>query len=980
MIPAAVLTAVAFLVGAGQPEESGAAPIYISEFMASNDHTMVDEDGTYSDWVELHNPGRRSVNLEGWYLTDDESDLTKWRFPSVTLGRGNYLIVFASDKNRSHAGSELHTNFRLSAGGEYLALVRPDGTTIAHAFSPEYPEQRSDISFGSCGGNGCYFSPATPGKANGEGFAGFVSDVSFSRPHGFHDAPFSVELTTGTAGATIRYTFDGSPPGISTGRVYSGPVAIETTTCLRAAAFADSRIESPVATQTYIFADDVLGQPSRPAGFPQTWGWDDAADPPEWTAADYEMDQEVVAGREQDVRDALLAIPTISLVMDRDDLFNQSGEPSTGGIYANPWQEGVEWERPGSVERIYPDGSDGFQVNCGIRIYGGMGRSPWAKKHTFRLLFKSDYGPTELDYPLFGSGAAEELNTVILRANFNDGWHMLWDAWKLERVQFVRDEWVRATQIRMGSPGSHGTFVHLYVDGLYWGLYNPVERPDAAFSASYLGGDVEDWDALHDGEPVEGDRQAWEAALDLANAGLESVEAYQRLQGNNPDGTANPAYDDLLDVTNLADYMLLNFYAGTEDWDVHNWYAGRRREDGDGYRIYVWDAEITHLDLFADLIDMDNPGCPSRLFQALRENPEFRMLFADRVQKHLFGDGALTPENAAARYESLTDGIEAAVIAESARWGDAVRESPYLRDTEWVTERETMLHDYFPRRGAILLSQLRDAGLFPDVSAPVLQIHGSNQYGGSIDEGDAVSMSAPSGSIWYTLDGSDPRLPATIGGTALIPRGAEWQFLDDGSDQGTSWRTGPVRWPSGVAQLGYGDGDERTVVNCCPQAGPSGGNAITTYFRHTFVVDHALDYESLVLRLMRDDGAVVYLNGHEIARSSMPDDTPIDFNTLAMDSAETESTWFEYAIDPRGLLRDGENVLAVEIHQWSLTSSDISFDLELLSGDTVAINPSAREYTNPVELNTTTRVKARTLDNGTWSALTDGTFTPGDQE
>jgi hypothetical protein len=974
-----ILGAMALLLSGSQPARADRPQVVVSEFMASNDHTLVDEDGTHSDWIELYNPARTPVDLAGWYLTDDFSNLTKWRFPPVALEPGEYLIVFASDKNRPEPGAELHTNFRLSAEGEYLALVQPDGQTIACDFFPEYPEQRSDVGYGLCSTGERYFSPATPGAANGDGLVGFACGVTFSREHGFYETPFSVTLSTPTARATIRYTLDGSIPDRSTGNLYTSPISIDTTTCLRAVAFADSWIPSPVTMQTYIFLDDVLRQPSHPAGFPDRWGWDEFADPPEWTAADYAMDPAVVAAAREDVIDALLAIPTISLTMDRTDLFSQSSDPTNGGIYANPMREGVQWERPASVELIYPDGSEGFQVNCGVRIYGGMGRAPWAKKHTFRLLFKSEYGPTELEYPLFGDEAADTFNTLILRANFNDGWHMLWDHWKLQRVQLVRDEWARATQIAMGSVGSHGMFVHLYIDGLYWGIYNPVERPDAAFSAGYLGGDPEEWDSLHDGEPVQGDRAAWEAVIDQANSGLGTNEAYQRIQGNNPDTTPNPAYDNLVDVINLADYMLLNFYAGTEDWDIHNWYAGRRRTESEGYKLYVWDAEITHLDLNANLIGMDTPGCPSRIFQALRENVEFRMLFADRVQQHLFNDGALSAANAAARYRSLTDFIDRAVVAESARWGDTVRESPYTRDREWIAERDAMLYDYFPQRGAILLRQLRDADLFPDVSAPVLAINGSYQHGGSVSAGDALSMSAESGSIWYTLDGSDPRLPAGTERTALVPQGAEWQFLDDGSDQGTAWRTGPVTWPGGSAEFGYGDGDERTVVNCCPSGVPSAGCAITTYFRHTFVVDDASEHDSLVLRLVRDDGAVVYLNRREIVRSNMPVGMPVLYDTPALDAAETESSWFEFRVDPSDLLADGENVLAVEVHQWSPISSDISFDLELLSGGTAAVNPSASEYTRPIALHDTTRVMARVLADGVWSALIDVTFTVDDR-
>jgi hypothetical protein len=125
-----------------------AAVPLISEFLASNDSGREDVDGEASDWIELHNAGDMAADLGGWYLTDDQVDLTKWQFPAVTLPPGGYLVVFASDKDRTDPAAELHANFRLAAGGEYLALVRPDGTTVAHEYAPQFPQQATDVSYG----------------------------------------------------------------------------------------------------------------------------------------------------------------------------------------------------------------------------------------------------------------------------------------------------------------------------------------------------------------------------------------------------------------------------------------------------------------------------------------------------------------------------------------------------------------------------------------------------------------------------------------------------------------------------------------------------------------------------------------------------------------------------------------------------------------------------------------------------------------
>ena len=122
--------------------------VRITEFMASNSHTLADEDGDYSDWIEIQNTATTNVNLLNWYLADKPSNLTKWAFPSTNPAAGNFMIVFASNKNRRTPGKPLHTNFKFSADGEYLALVKPDGVTIATQFSPAFPPQLPDVSYG----------------------------------------------------------------------------------------------------------------------------------------------------------------------------------------------------------------------------------------------------------------------------------------------------------------------------------------------------------------------------------------------------------------------------------------------------------------------------------------------------------------------------------------------------------------------------------------------------------------------------------------------------------------------------------------------------------------------------------------------------------------------------------------------------------------------------------------------------------------
>jgi uncharacterized repeat protein (TIGR03806 family) len=174
-------------------------------------------------------------------------------------------------------------------------------------------------------------------------------------------------------------------------------------------------------------------------------------------------------------------------------------------------------------------------------------------------------------------------------------------------------------------------------------------------------------------------------------------------------------------------------------------------------------------------------------------------------------------------------------------------------------------------------------------------------------------------------------LPPGFGPQVLVAQGATWKYLDDGSDQGTGWQGSgfnDAAWAGGPAQLGYGDGDEATVVG----GGPVNNRFITTYFRHTFNVTNAPAYTNLLVRILRDDGAVGYLNGAELFRHNMPTGA-ITSATLAADVVgdPAEDQFFDVPGNPGIPLVEGANVLAVEIHQINNTSSDISFDIELIA-------------------------------------------------
>ncbi len=707
----------------------------------------------------------------------------------------NLAFNSAAVTNRLRLEAVREQEFNLSAfattlhpGANVLAIQGLNSRADSRDFLLSARLDNTRITLGERG----YFDPPTPGNENAPRTGGLVASVGFSTRRGFYEAPFDVTLTCPTEGATLRYTTNGSVPGPTNGLDYTGPIHIARTTVLRAVALRTDWRESSVATHTYLFLDTVIRQDQASAlaaGLPATWNAQ---------AADYAMDPRVVGQGGLDayggkyartIKADLQLLPTLSIVTDANDLFGPQG------IYALPENRGSAWERRASIELIHPDGTKGFQENVGLRIQGGaFRRFDLTLKKSFRVVFREQYGATSLDYPLFGPEAAGGFDGFVLRANSNDAW-----PYGGGGALYIRDAFAMETARSMGMIVSHSSFAHLYINGLYWGLYNPVERPDAAFSATYRGGNRDNWDSINQDSAPDGNYDAWNRLQTQLNQDLSQEAVFQRVQGNNADGTRNPAYEDLLDVENMIDYMILNFYIGNTDWPGRNWWAGRDRDNGDGFHFYPWDSETA---LGFSGVDVNVTGAntaAARPFGAARANAGFRLWFADRVHRHFFNGGTLYVNPAhtvwdpthpgddqpAARFVLLAQTVSRGIVGESARWGDQLRATPFTHDEHWQRERDDLLANYFPRRSAIVLEQFRAAGLYPRTDAPVM-----NRHGGAVDPGFKLTLGAPKGIIYYTLDGTDPRTPGSLQYTGPIPlndlvtvktrvlNNAEWSALE----------------------------------------------------------------------------------------------------------------------------------------------------------------------------------------------------------
>ena len=950
--------------------------IRINEIVASNRDTLNDSDGDSSDWIEIFNTGTQ-LNLGGYSLTDDPEIPGKWVFPDGKfLGAARYLIVFASGKDRAVLRGQLHTNFSLDSGGDYLALHDPNGALVDE-FSPSFPPQKRDIAYG-VGRNGSrgYLSPSTPGSINGATLEGFVADTTFSHQRGFYTRPIEVTISSETPDATIRYTTDGREPTTRLGQVYTGPIAIASTTVLRAVAYKNGMIQTNVDAKSYLYTADIIQQ--------------------------REMDRSIVGSPiySREIQPALTQLPVVSLSFNSADVFGGSG------IHSNPSLSGTGSEREAHFEFFDPsDPEDSTHEPAGIRIHGGNARQH--PKKNFRLYFRSDYGKTRLIHPLFPGSPVETFKSVLLRGGGHDAWTFR-DDW--DNASFIRNEFLHRVQKEMGQPSPSGRMVNLFMNGEYWGLYELQEFPHEHFNADHHGGDTDDWDIVKHGAEVEsGNAIAWNEMINLAENGIQSGSEYAAIQR-------------FVDIDNFADAMIHRIWSSDEDWlapatrngqsistffDDKNWYVARRSRNGEApFIFYSWDAEMSMGIPFSrnesngrdnprswrnNFTRIDNRNSPGIIYDALRQNQEFQLHFADRLHKHIYNAGALSVENLQRQWDQLVTKVQTPVVAESARWGrdswGGSRGAAYTRNSQWIPAVNWVRSEFLVNRSDEILRQFNEVGLYPDVVAPLPSLQ-ETQLSSPTDL--ALRTTTRGAEIYFTTDGADPRSPSAGGIVPLITRdhpvqafvpslesdaeiGTTWHQLEDPSNI-DQWSTGP----NGVGFEQFPASDPNFTDLVRTELSDMYNSNTSAYIRYKFNIPDQATIDSLgsvALRMRYDDGFVAYLNGVEI-ESRNAGATQWNSAATANHSDALAVTFVNFdQTEALNLLRPGENILAIHGLNRTRRSSDFLIQV-VLEGDTSSaggsLAPSAQIYTERIDLDQTTWIKARSrATNGSWSALLD---------
>lgn len=571
--------------------------ITINEVMGSNSSVIADEDGDFPDWIELFNPAFHSINLSGYALSDEAWNPYKWTFPDTVIEAQSFIIIFASGKDRTVPGHELHTNFRINKSLDIVMLTDSFGTVLDNVLIEDLP---TDISYGQYpdgSGEWFYYSEPTPGFSNGnEFYSEILQKPVFSHNGGYYDYEFNLGIFSADPEAIIIYTLDGSEPDINNidGTTY---IYKKTYPQNPGSPFGDTLVGSFI---TYFYNDDVLISDishlpdsitqigtafyENPVYFPEspvekgiivrTAAFKEGAMQSEINSATFFVGQ----NNETD-------LPVISISISEDNLFDYYDGiyvpgvefdqwrlsnpflPAQGNRPANYHRRGEEWEFPAHLEIFETSGTrPDHAQNVGLRIHGGFTRAYPCK--SLRIYFRSRYGQSELNYPIFRDTTYNNYKRLILRNSGND--------W---RSTMMRDGLMHSIVKHLNIETSEYRPAILFINGEYWGIHNIRERYDKHYLNRVFGVNPENIDFLYDNQNVKyGDNENYQNLLSfIGNNDLEIHENYDYVQTR-------------MDIENFIDYQISNIFFNNTDWPRTNIDYWRLRTQYDSLSEYGHDG------------------------------------------------------------------------------------------------------------------------------------------------------------------------------------------------------------------------------------------------------------------------------------------------------------------------------------------------------------------------------------------------------
>ena len=844
---------------------------FINEVMPSNAEVVRDySTGNHPGWIELYNPDAGFRNLNGYFISDDPDEPRKYKLPpeAAIAGRG-YMILWCDGLNR-----DIHTNFSLAQKGEWVILSDPFGAVIDKI---AYPDQYIDHSFGRKKDGAAdwgYFETPTPETSNtGKVYNTVSGKPDYSIPAGAYPVAQTLTIDSPTPGAVIRYTRDGNEPNQYSDR-YTGPILISFTQTVKAKLFVPGSLPGETVTNTYII--DQRG----------------------------------------------FTLPVLSISTSPGNLWDNNfgihveGTNGIGGNCTEKSNWNQEWYRHAVIEYFGKDGLRRYQDDADIRIGGACSRTLPQKSFVVRA--RSKYGSNEFDFNFLPNRPFSRMGGFILRNSGNDF-----------NVTHFRDAFQQsAAADGMDIDHLDHRPVTVYLNGEYWGIMNINEKPDSDYITANYGYDPEEIHLIdQSGRALEGEVAPW----------YDYLDALQNMDRTTPQ--AWTFISDHIDAEEYISYLATEIYLANTDWPGNNQRWWRPRAAGGKWRWILYDMDFG-MGLYEGFSNAYHPTLPfatntegeswpnppwSTLHIRLcLENPTFRMKFIRRMNAVI--NETFHPDRLNKLIDGFVDRIAFEMPYHKNKWGGGIN--------DWFIEIARM-KKFAVDRNQFMRSHLRSFFSLGDsvrVTASVetedtggLLINGvraGGRFTGFLNRDLPVEVTAVPRPGYRFRDWNVTRgVMETLG---LIQEGSIWHYLDDGQAPAVNWTDSTFddsSWASGAAQLGYGDGDEKTVVSF---GGDESNKFITTWFRHRFNVADTTGLTDLSAQVLFDDGVVVYVNGAEVFRGNLPEGE-INAQTVASAIAN-EGTYTRFAI-PASYLKPGENLIAAEVHQVSAGSSDISFDL-----------------------------------------------------
>ena len=878
----------------------------INEVMVANIDMILDPSFNYGGWIEIYNPGTTAVSMSNMYVSDDATNLKKFRLPTNigSVPAGGFKTLWFdhySTGNEYSTESGKQIDFKLNADGGTIYISSSTGSLLT---AQTYPPMMSRASYARTtdGGDEWRFtSTPTPAATNaGSPFADRQLETPMVDHTGtVYKTPFQIQVNI-PQGATLKYTTDGTTPTLTNGETSTdGVFNIDGGNYVfRFRFFKDGWLASPVATHTYIYNDK-----------------------------DYYLPIVSVVTDSRNLYD-----PQIGAYVDGTNGINNNG----GNGYKNS-NKNRSWERPVNFEYIIPDNAAEYSValnqEADFEVSGGWSRH-FKPNASFKLKTAKVYeGMNYFDFPIFSSKPYIKNKAVIVRNGGNDCNCRIIDA--------AIHEILRSSGFYIDCQAWQPA--HIFINGQYQFMFNLRETNNKNFGYSNYGIDKDEMDQFEFGSSgfrmMVGDNVAYQQLKNLAGQ-LASQPNNENLWNQ---------ICDLLDVDEFCNYMAAGCYVGCNDWvtNNNNIKGFRARPDGRYHLVFMDMDQGFAVDNMLNSMRNNGWGWNVNdmitLFVNLLNNADFKRRFIDTYC--IVAGSIFEPERSTEIITRMADYMAPALaldgkdpwrIVGSSGSNTSSSGTTLLNAITNQSQRNTRINTL---RSYFSLNKSYDVTISSNLPEAFIMINGvkipTGKFTGTLFGPVTLTTAAPAG---YKFKGWQSTGGVTNLKT-LVSTSATWNYYDKGSLDGKNW-TAPdyvaTGWSNGTAPLGYGNitgasgsNDIKTTLN---YGTDSNNKRPTNYFRRTFNLDNdPTDKDIIELEYYVDDGCIIYVNGTELTRYLMPEGN-ITYNQYSTTYVGNVAYNDKITI-PNSMLHAGVNTIAVEIHNNSGTSSDSYWTASITKGE-----------------------------------------------